>query len=200
MPSAPTHRSTRDGSPARSSSATDAPPVALTLAIERDAARLEAALRELTRIYERLVGIGERRRSAVRSASHRALQDALAEEAGAAGLASRADRDRSDAARALVRAVGLEWTPDVTASAIASRLPEPWRERIECAASALRAVLERAKEHNQADRLAAETIAAHLEGVLRSAALAAGGAPTYGSRGAIAPRREQVVSVMDLTT
>lgn len=190
----------RSAPPARSISTPDAAPVRLTPAIERDAGRLEAALRELTRIYERLAGVAERRRSAVRTANHRALQDALAEEAGGAGLASRADRDRADAVRALAPALGLTLSPELTATRIAASLPEPWRGRIESAAGALRSVLERSRENHAADRLAAETIATHLQGVLQTAAAAASGSVTYGARGAMTTRREQVASVMDLTT
>lgn len=136
----------------------------------------------------------------MRAANHRALQEAIADEAGAAGMASRADRDRADAARAILQTIGAPASGEATASWIASRLPDPLRPRIEDAAGALRATLERGREHHAADRLAAETIAAHLQGVLHAAASAAGGSVTYGSRGAMETRREQVASVMDLTT
>jgi hypothetical protein len=192
----------RSAPPARSISTPEpAPaPVRLTPAIERDAGRLEAALRELTRIYERIGACAERRRAAVRTANCRLLQESLAEEAGAAGLAARADRDRADAVRSLAPALGLTLSPDLTASRLAQSLPEPWRGRLESAAGALRTTLERTREDHKADRLAAETIAAHLQGVLQAAAAAASGTVTYGARGAMTTRREQVASVMDLTT
>lgn len=128
------------------------------------------------------------------------MRDALAEEAAAAGLAARADRHRADAAGALARSLGARGDEQITAGWIAQRLPSPWSERVAAAAADLRAILTKSNEHNAADRLAAETIASHLRGVLQSAAATASQSVTYGAKGAMHSQREPAASVMDLTT
>lgn len=84
-------------------------------------------------------------------------------------------------------------------SALSSRLVEPARGRVLALAERLREVLNRLHQEHAAIREAAETLGAHMEGVLRQVCRKISHAGTYGPRASI-DTRTPVVTALDVRT
>ncbi len=82
-------------------------------------------------------------------------------------------------------------------SALSTRLAEPTRGRVLALADRLRDVLNRLHQEHAAIREAAETLGAHMEGVLRQVCRKISHAGTYGPRAAI-DTRTPVVTALDV--
>lgn len=82
-------------------------------------------------------------------------------------------------------------------SALSSRLVEPTRGRVLALAERLRDVLNRLHQEHAAIREAAETLGAHMEGVLRQVCRKISHAGTYGPRASI-DTRTPVVTALDV--
>ncbi len=162
---------------------------------------LERLLLGLAAEQEALFSLGEARDAAITAANMRALAEAVAGEHVVVTRIAGMDRERSRIVERLLRWVGApsRGEPTPTARWIAARLPSEGRDRILAAADRLRAAIERTAKQNASARVAAETLAAHMQGLLRAAAKRASHAGTYGHRGVV-EHGPAVVSAMDVTS
>ncbi|TVQ31739.1 MAG: hypothetical protein EA376_08750 [Phycisphaeraceae bacterium] len=163
------------------------------------AEQLETMLKELRVENEHLAALADGRDSAIREANMRALGACLARESEAVQRIADIERRREG----IVHYFAIRFSaPDpnaVTATWIAERLDGPVAERVREAAQELREAILRLRSRNESSRISVQTLASHMQGLLRSAEQALSHSGAYGRRGAVeaGPR---VISAMDLTT
>jgi len=157
-------------------------------------------LSELCDVYRQMAPLGEARRSAVRTADAPALRETIEKEATLVARLRDLNRQRVACVTALTRIVGRPERAEATATWLSEQLPPEQGEEVRELAVALREAIERVQKRVATDRLATETIAAHLQGLVRTAGDAMSHAQTYGRSGQVERGRHQVVSLMDVTS
>jgi hypothetical protein len=149
-------------------------------------AELDAALHELIAIYERLLDLTNRRREAINNAQPRKLAAYIAEENDLVQQIAQIEKRRMLAASRLADALGLPDKSQTTVRAIAAKLTGEPAERLTRSAATLRAIAERVQRANEIVKNAAETLAAHVEGLMRTVQCQLTRATTYEARGRMA--------------
>lgn len=160
---------------------------------------LREALAELRREYEALESLADRRRDAVSRADLKAISECIGSENEVVQRIASAEQRRREAASALSERFGLEDAESAPVSRLAEHLDEHERADLLAAADDLRSVIRRVQQKNSAARRAAETLARHMQGLLRAAEHWFSHAGTYGKQGTVGAGTA-VCSVMDVTT
>jgi len=164
------------------------------------AKQLVALLEDLHECYTRIEELGEKREAAVRSADTATLTECLKTEDGAVERIIRLERRREGIVAFFTEQFGAASDEQTSARFIAERLDDrAMADRIVEAADALRAKIKTVQEKNESSRLAVETLASHMQGLLRTAAERASATGAYGAKGEMA-RSTQVVSSVDVTS
>lgn len=144
---------------------------------------LDNALRDLIGIYERLLTLTERRREAIDKAEPRKLGVCIAEENELVQQIAEVEKRRMVAASRLAEALELPDKSQTTVRAIAARLSGEPAERLTRSAATLRVIAERVQRANEIVKAAAETLASHVEGLMRTVQSQLTRATTYEARG-----------------
>jgi len=163
------------------------------------AERLEAALRGLAEQYALLESIGAERLAALRCADLPGVARAMARENEAVQRIAALDRDRAAAAAEVGASVGLPRAQEPRAGTLAQRLAEPARSALLEASGALRAIVERVHAQSQRAIAASQTLASHMQGLIRTAERSLSHSGAYGRRGVVEPG-PAVVSALDVVT
>jgi hypothetical protein len=160
--------------------------------------RLASILDELARAYEAIEASVERRESAVRGADLAALARAVAEESAVIQAVAEIEQRRGRLAEAIAGALGAPSANDVNARWIAQRVPA-CAQRLLAASGSLRERVERVQRRNASARVALETLASHMKGLLQTAERRMSHAGVYGRRGAV-EAGAPVLSAMDVVS
>ena len=168
------------------------------IAIKQAALRLETTLNDLQVEYDLLERLGAERLEALRAADMAAVARSIGAESEVAGRIAELNTLRAEAAGLLGELLGVD-DEQASASALARRAAGKVGDAVLDAAGQLRAVIERVQRQNARGQLAAQTLAAHMQGVLRAAQGKLNHSGAYGSRGVVAPG-PAVVSMLDLTS
>lgn len=162
------------------------------------ALRLEATLTGLQRAYDQLEQLGADRLAAVRSADLPQVAKIIAAESEVATTIAKLDTRRAEAAKDLGELLGVV-DEQLSASALARRAAGKVGDAVFDAATQLRAVIDRVQKQNARAQIAAQTLASHMQGVLRAAQGKLNHSGAYGSRGVVTPG-PAVVSMLDLVS
>lgn len=162
--------------------------------------QLLALLQDLTSCYEQIESLNDRREEAIRAADTKTLTECLKTESDVVDQVIRAERRREGIVAFFTEQLGAASAEQASARFIAERLPEPaLSDQIVAAADNLRAIIDRTQAKNEAARITVETMAKHMQGLLRTAAERMSQTGAYGARGTVR-RNTQVVSSVDLTS
>jgi hypothetical protein len=167
------------------------PQEGLAPAVERLLATLDSQRAQYARL---LAGI-RARREAIRTADFARFRDLGESETRIVVEISNLDRARLDSARGVATALGI--APDSTLAAIAERLPETPRARLDLARAELRTLIEDTRRESGVVRQAAERLSAHMAGILQTVHSALSHAGVYSRGGRIAVGAN-VVSTVDI--
>ncbi len=147
---------------------------------------LDAMLRE----HRAMLAIVERRRAALRTAKINELNQCVGEESAAAQRIATLDQRREVVIAAILPALGgvpagsaRGWRPN--AEWLAPRIGGKHGERLLSTAIALREVITTLREANASTREAAETVARHIQGIVRSVEQRLSGSGAYTPRGVV---------------
>lgn len=147
---------------------------------------LEAMLAE----HRALATIVERRRAALQRAKVHDLTECASQEGAVTERIAMLDRRRESLVAALVASFGgapagvpRTWRPN--AEWLAQRLPPRHAERLLAAATALRETLHALHAANAATCEAAETVARHIQGIVRAVEQRLSGSGAYTPRGVV---------------
>ncbi|MEC9373765.1 MAG: flagellar export chaperone FlgN [Planctomycetota bacterium] len=162
--------------------------------------QLAELLEDLSAEYGRIHDLGERRERALRNADTKALGACLQEESGAVERIVALDRRRAGVVGFFASRFEARTTAEITATWIAERIgDEGLAKRIRESATGLRDVIVRVKQSNDASRLAVETLAGHMQGLLRAAAERMSHSGAYGRKGTV-ESGQAVMSAVDVTS
>lgn len=162
---------------------------------------LETLLRALLSEHERLLALAAEQSRAIAHADARALSACIAQQHAATQKISALERQRQTVAAALARPAGAaakpapKGAPAPNFSAVTAQAPEPLRSRLNTLVSALRETLNRLHREHTALRSATETLAAHMEGLVRQACQRLSHSGTYARGGALGAAHQVVTSV-----
>jgi hypothetical protein len=162
------------------------------------AARLESVLTGLSMEYDRLERLGADRLSAIRKADLSSVAMTIGAESEIAARIAELNKQRAEAASGLGVLLGV-MDEQATASTLARRAAGKVGETVLDAANQLRTVIDRVQRQNARAQIAAQTLAAHMQGVLRAAQGKLNHSGAYGSRGVVAPG-PSVVSMLDMVS
>lgn len=130
------------------------------------AEQLETTLRGLVSAHEELLSLAAAQRSAISRADPRALADITAAQAAVVHRVVELERQRQVLVAAIVKSTPVrDARPTITA--LARSLADPVRSRLIGLADRLRDVLNRLQAEHAAVRAAAESLSAHMEGLMR---------------------------------
>lgn len=160
--------------------------------------QLDAVLRALLAEHERMLAITADHRRAIAEADAVALNACLERHAGSAQRVAELERQRQGIVSSLVAQIGPGRVgPGQNLSALTARAPEPVRARLASVGAALRELLNALHREHQALRAAAETLSAHMEGLMRQVCRRLSHAGTYARSGWV-DSSVQVVSALDV--
>lgn len=172
--------------------------------VESLAGELCALLDAMLREHRAMHAVVERRREALRRAKINDLNQCVAEESAIAQRVATLDQRRESVAVALVAALGgapagspRGWRPN--AEWLAARVGGKSAERLLTTAKSLREVIVSLREANAATREAAETVARHIQGIVRSVEQRLSGSGAYTPRGVVSAPPSALCGV-DLTS
>lgn len=164
---------------------------------------VERLLRAFLAEQDRLREIAAARRRAIAAADPRAMARCVQDENEVVQRLAALDRERNALATAAAKrfpapaGAGRDWRP--TLSWIAQRIEEPVRSSLLALAAELRERIETVRRENESVRMAADTLARHMQGILRAVEQRLNHSGAYGRRGLV-PAGPAIVSCMDLTT
>lgn len=167
------------------------PPANIVAATERLLGTLEAQ----RALYARLLGAIRARREAIRVADFARFRELGEGETRLVAEIASLDRSRLDHARAVAAILGI--ASDSSVGAIAERLPEIPRARLDAARGELRALIEDTRRESGVVRQATERLSAHMAGILQTVHSALSQAGVY-SRGGRVALGANVVSTLDI--
>lgn len=174
---------------------------------------LSVVLQQLVAEHEGLLALAGQYRDALARADVQAMESCLEQQSAALFRVQDLELRRQQIVRGFAasgapgasppsptaRLAALTSQPLPSISALSSRLVEPARGRVLALAERLREVLNRLHQEHAAIREAAETLGAHMEGVLRQVCRKISHAGTYGPRASI-DTRTPVVTALDVRT
>lgn len=168
-------------------------------ACEALASDLEAVLAELDAQVQRLQDLAAQRREAMRRADAPALAALIATENAVVQQVAELEKRRLTCVTRLAERLSIPEKGQARASAVAQRLGGATGERIDKRSRVLRERLDALALINASLHAAAQHLSAHMEGLLRQAALVLNHAKTYARTGAVNPG-PAVVSALDIRT
>lgn len=171
-------------------------PVA-TDAGEALAHELERVMDELVGCYRRLVLLARQRHGAIRGADRAGLAACVRAENEVVQAVASAERRRVAVVGELAGRLGSREGSQTRVTWVASALGGERGERIGAVAEELRGLIGELLEENRASRIAAESLARHMDGLVRQVAAALNHARTYG-RGGSVEAGPRVVSALDV--
>lgn len=160
---------------------------------------LESLMRELLVRYERMGTACEARLEAIRHADGASLARCIGGENEIVQEIAELEKRRIGVVGRLAERLGSPARTQTTMSWIASRVADPVRGRLLGMATALREAIERVRSRNEVSRRAAESLAAHMSGLLRTVSQHLNHAKTYGRAGTV-DVGPSVVSALDVTS
>jgi hypothetical protein len=167
--------------------------------------QLDGVLRLLLAEHETLLALTSQHRAAISAADGHALGACIGRQNEVVQRIASLEKQRQAIVSAIVRPAPArpgafpQPAQDPSLSTVASFAPEPIRMRIIAVAGALRDLLNRLHNEHLAVKVAAETLSAHMEGLMRQVCQRLSHAGTYARGGAVSAS-VQVVSSMDLRT
>lgn len=147
--------------------------------------RLSDVLDELIEQHDRLIETIASKRDAIRRADSEALAEAMRSEAAIATEIERLETDRRSIVAQVARRLGLTAADGVNISMIAERLPEAAREALLDRRARLRRRIVEAREQGAIVRVAADSLRAHVAGLLQRIQMSVNRSTTYGRDGRI---------------
>lgn len=161
---------------------------------------LDAMLNE----HRAMLAVVERRRAALRKAKIGELNQCVGEESAIAQRIATLDQRREVVIAAILPALGgvpagaaRGWRPN--AEWLAPRIGGKQGERLLSTATTLRQVIAELREANASTRYAAETVARHIQGIVRSVEQRLSGSGAYTPRGVVSAPPSALFGV-DLTS
>lgn len=161
------------------------------------AAELERVLMELIGVYEAMVASAGDRLAAIRGSDGVGLARVVRCESELVQRVAEIEKRRISVVGALADRLGLAGKSGTRVGDIASRMDDPWRERLTGLADRLRSLLARTRRDNEVSGRAASSLAEHMGGLVRALAREMNHAQTYGRRGFV-EAGPTVVSSMDV--
>lgn len=160
---------------------------------------LEALMRDLLVRYERIRTLADERLDAIRRSDGGRLARVIGMENEIIQEIAEIEKRRIGVVGRFAERLGSPSRTQTTMSWIAERLGEPVRGRLLALARTLRETIEVVRRENAVARTAAETLAQHMSGLLRTVAAHLNHAKTYGRRGTV-DAGPSVVSALDVTS
>lgn len=173
--------------------------ITTNIASQEDAGvlELEAILRELITEYEKLNALAKQRQDAMRHADTRTLGATIGEENLAVQRVADLERKRMPLVGELAKKLQAPPKSEITLTWISKKLSGAAGERLAGLAARLRGLIQALLKQNEASKKTAETLATHMDGLLRQVAASLNHARTYSQSGLVTagPR---VVSAIDV--
>lgn len=170
-----------------------------TVCDDPGARELSHLLDRLTREHARLLALADRRAAALSRADIRDLRVCVVEENEVVQRIAAIDKERAALVARLAARLGVGSSDGLTISALAQRFDERDRARLTTQASSLRALIERVRAVNDATRDAADTLAGHMRGVIRTVEHKLSTSGAYGPTGEVRAG-PAALRVMDVTS
>jgi len=158
---------------------------------------LEALMRELIAEYQVLNELAGKRQDAMRQADTRTLGETIGAENVSVQRVAELERKRLPVVGELAKKLQAPPKTEVTVSWLAQRLSGAAGERLSQLAATLRGLIQSLLKQNEASKRTAETLASHMDGLLKQVAASLNHARTYSPSGLVTagPR---VVSAIDV--
>ena len=160
---------------------------------------LETLMRDLLVRYERLRTLAVDRLAAIRQSDGARLAAVIGQENELVQEIAEIEKRRIGVVGRFADRVGSPAKAQTTMSWLAERVAEPVRGRLLGLARTLRETIGAVKRENQVARTAAETLAQHMAGLMRTVAAHLNHAKTYGRAGTV-DAGPAVVSALDVTS
>lgn len=158
---------------------------------------LEGLMRELVVLYEQLATMSEKHLEAIRAADAHGLAACVRSENALVQRVAEAEKTRIRVVGGLAEALGAPGKGETTMRWIASRVDGSGSDRLSDLAVRLRGLMGRVAETNAVARRASETLAKHMEGLMREVARELNHAQVYGRTGCV-ESGARVVSGLDV--
>ena len=152
---------------------------------EQAALELEGLLRELIVCYEQLYSLSKLTMAALREADTGKLASCVGQQNELVQRVAEAEKRRIRVVGGLATTLGSPAKTQTTVTWLAERIGGEVGERLRVLARALKTLLQRVRPANEATHDAADTLARHMEGLLRRVAGELRHAGLYGRRGAV---------------
>jgi hypothetical protein len=166
--------------------------------IEQQMAGLTAVLETLLAAHEPLLVLLADKRAALRAARYEQVSAMCQRENALVQQISEAEKLRLQRAADLTLALDPQAPEPLSLTALAARLPDPYRQRLLELRQQLAERLQRTRTEMGVARRATEVLVTHMQGLLQSIGAACGGASVYGRDGA-PPRQYLAVSTFSAT-
>ena len=160
---------------------------------------LESLMRDLLVRYERMRTLADRRLDAICQSDGEGLKRVIWMENEIVQEIAEIEKRRIGVVGRFAERLGSPSRTQTTMSWIAERLGEPVRGRLLALARTLRETIEAVRRQNAVARTAAEALAQHMSGLLRTVAAHLNHAKTYGRRGTV-EAGPAVMSALDVTS
>lgn len=160
---------------------------------------LSRTLDELGALHETLAGCVDERDLAVSAADMPGLAAAVGAESEIVQQIAAAEQRRGRLAAAIAELLGAARGQEVNASWLAERLPAGQAGRLREAAARLRERIILVQKRNAASRVALESLASHMKGILHATERRLSHSGVYGRSGSV-PAGPAVLSTMDLVS
>lgn len=158
----------------------------------------EAVLRAQLALYQGMLDLLGRKRSAMRAARHAELAALVVEENKLVQRVSELEKHRLALAAELTRRLAPGSAAPLRLSEVAGLAPQPWGAKLEALGAELRRVMARVKVEADVARRAAQAVLRHVTGMVQAVTAKATGTATYGPRGD-GGRKRAVVSTFVAT-
>lgn len=160
---------------------------------------LETLMRDLLVRYERMRTLAGTRLEAIRQSDGGRLASVIGQENELVQEIAEIEKRRIGVVGRFAERVGSASRTQTTMSELAERVGEPVRGRLLGLARTLRETIHAVRGENRVARVAAEALAQHMSGLMRTVAAHLNHAKTYG-RGGTVDAGPAVVSALDVTS
>ncbi len=153
--------------------------------LRREIRLLEETMRRQLEAHKLLLACVERNREAVRQADMQQIRSICEEQNTVAQGLAELEKVRLTLVGRLTERLEPDAQHPLSLSRIGVELDEPARERFETLAAQLKHAVENVRKASSIVRMAADTLARHMSGLMQSVQSALGRATVYGRRGRI---------------
>jgi len=160
--------------------------------------QLETVLRDELAAHEQLLVTMDRKLEAMRRADNDVLTRCCREENGLIQRIGDLEKQRLQQVAAWTQQIDPQAPAPLRMGELAQRLDEPARGRVLVLRAQLLERMQQVRQRGGALRRAADTLVAHMQGLMQSIGGALAGAQTYGRRGAM-PQQPPAVSTFNTT-